>query len=229
MSSGTFHMKTQLPGGDRGNLTLEDLPKADSTCTGDICLATPACSHLTWVTLGLFIFPNSPSALHLTMFLFGPWPYITRKKWSHRKETVKGYSHPKIMIMAMAGLSAWKHWQTSLGAASDNALSAKKTSMKSQVQRIAQNGRDLRRSLLQSPAHSRLSSEVRPDSSGFHPAGAWNPPRTAQPAYLSNCPHGEKLSPYIQAEPLQVLHFISYPPSRHNCEKMISISSRTSP
>ena len=33
-------MKTQLPSGDRGNLALGNLPNADSTCTGDICLAT---------------------------------------------------------------------------------------------------------------------------------------------------------------------------------------------
>lgn len=220
-------MKTQLPGG-----ALGDLPNTESTGTEDICLATPDCSwQLTWVTLGLFFSPNSPSALPLTMFLFGLWTYLTWKMWSCRKETIKGYPHPKIMVMAMAGWSAWKDWQTSSGATSDNALSQKKTSMKSQDHRLAQTGRDLRRSLLRPPAHSRISSEVRPGCPGLHPVGAWKCPKTAQPTYLSNCPHGEKISPYIQAEPLlfQLLLFVSYPPYLCDWEKPISTSSRTSP
>ena len=71
----------------------------------------------------------SPMALHLTMFLFGHWPCIAWKEQSHRKETVKGYPHPKIMIMAMAGWSTWTSWQTSSETTLANVLSLKKTIM----------------------------------------------------------------------------------------------------
>lgn len=104
MSSGTFPIKTQLPGWDRWNPALQNLPNTDSTCTGHICLATgnrcplatPACSQLlTWVTLGLFIFPNGPSAFCLTMCLFGLWPYIAWKKWTTEKKQSKVIHTPR--------------------------------------------------------------------------------------------------------------------------------------
>lgn len=50
-----------------------------------------------------------------------------------------------------------------------------------QGHRIIQDGRDLRRSLVQPPAGNRIICEIRLGSSGIYPAGCWKPPNMHKP------------------------------------------------
>lgn len=76
-----------------------------------------------------------------------------------------------------------------------------------------------RRSLVQPPAPSRVSCELRSRRSGFHPVWTAKPLRmeTAHPVPLLDCHHE---TPFTQPEPLvSVLPIASCLPTKPHCEK----------
>lgn len=136
------------------------------------------------------------------MFLSGIRPHVAWKRWSHRKETVKGYPYAKIMVMGMMGWSAWKDWWISSLA---SALSQKKNNMKAQDHQIGQTERKLRKySLQQAQFQTRLPRAVSSESfisqDCIHSLHVW-------------LTHGKKVSCYIQAE-LMLFCFSPSLPSR---------------
>lgn len=91
--------------------------------------------------------------------------------------------------MMMSGQAKGPFWPCSLLEAVES-----HRMMELQDHRIIQAGRDLRRPLVQRPAHRRVSSEVRLGCSGLHPVRAWKSPGTknAKPVPLPDCSFGGK-------------------------------------
>ena len=103
-----------------------------------------------------------------------------------------------------------------------------------------QSGRHLSRCVLQPPAHTTVSSDMRPSCSGLPPVTVWKTPRMESAQFpLGNqchCPTvlrqpGENLPPYIQSELLllQLMPIVSHLPILHCCEAPGSIYLKTSP
>ena len=94
---------------------------------------------------------------------------------------------------------------------------------------VIQAGRDLRRSLVQTPAQSRVTREVRPACSSPCPPGSWKPlgTETAPPLQatcsLLGCPCGERVFPFTELEPplAQFLPVTSCPPTMHHCSTFL--------
>lgn len=90
--------------------------------------------------------------------------------------------------------------------------------------------RDLRKSFIQPPAQSRLSSEVRQVTQDFAKLSledhqGWMRTFSGQHFFPLDCLHNEKAFPYVQYDLLlfQLMPTLSCPPTLHDCEELGSV------